>query len=247
MSGDGAPLPAGIEAVLFDLDGTLVDADAVWRGAIARTLAPCYERYPALRTLGSPEAIYDSVLWPLAAERGAAVGGEWDDEFMRHALREFLAEHAERDDGYADELLSQYARERARGTYQRYADAVPALETLLGRYRLGLITNGPGEHQRSRIEPLGLDRYFEAIAVSGELGVRKPDPAIFRHVLAALSVTAAASVYVGDSLEADVAGARAAGMAAVWLNRDGRAVAGDHEPDAEIATLAELPWLLGIE
>ena len=113
--------------------------------------------------------------------------------------------------------------------------------------QLGLITNGPSEHQRSRIEPLGLDRYFEAIAVSGELGVRKPDPAIFRHVLRALSVTPAAAVYVGDSLEADVAGAKAAGMAEVWLNRDGRAVSGDHEPDAEIATLAELPGLLGIE
>ena len=247
MSGDGGRLPGGIEAVLFDLDGTLVDSAAVWRRAMARTLARCYERYPVLRTLGSPEAVYDSVLSPLAARRGAEVGGEWDDEFLRHALRELLAEHARRDDAYADEVFSQYARERARGTYECYPHAVPALEALRGHWPLGLITNGPSEHQRSRIEPLGLDRYFEAIAVSGELGVRKPDPAIFRHVLRALSVTPAAAVYVGDSLEADVAGAKAAGMAAVWLNRDGRAVSGDHEPDAEIATLAELPGLLGIE
>jgi putative hydrolase of the HAD superfamily len=247
----GGALPAGLDTVLFDLDGTLVDSAAVWRAAMGATFATAFARYPQLRALGSSDEVYDRVLWPAAAERGAEVGGEWSDDFLYHAFRRLLAEHATADDAFAGELMAQYERERAEGAYELYPDVAAALDALIardtraGRLRLGLITNGPSENQRSRIAPLGLDRYFETIAVSGELGIRKPDPAIFEHVLHEMSVEPSTAVYIGDNLEADVGGAHAAGIAAVWINRTGAPP--DDAPDATITSLDELlPLLDGI-
>lgn len=223
-------LPDGIEVVIFDLDGTLVDSSAVWRDAMAETLALACERYPRLARLGDADVVYERVIWPAAAARGAEVGGEWDDELIHHAFRHLLAEHATPDDDFATELQTAYVAARAAGVYETYDDARRTLDAVAERFRLALITNGPSENQRSRIEPLGLDRYFEAIVVSGELGIRKPDPAIFAHMLRELDVAPAAAIYVGDNLEADIGGAHAAGMAAVWINRNGVT------PDAKGAT-----------
>lgn len=236
-------LPPDLDTVLFDLDGTLVDAAAVWRAAMQDTFDTAFERYPQLGALGTADEVYDRVLWSAAAERGAEVGGEWSDDFVHHAFRRLLAEHATADDAFAGELMARYVQQRSEGAYQLYPDAAPALDALAGRFRLGLITNGPSEDQRSRIGPLGLDRYFESIAVSGELGIRKPDPAIFEHILREMAVGASNTVYVGDSLEADVAGAHAAGVAAVWVNRTGATPDGA-TPDATITTLDELLPLL---
>ena len=237
-------LPAGIEAVLFDLDNTLVDTRAVWNGAMTRTLDGCFERYPELRALGTPETLYERVLWPFAAERGAEVGGEWDDAFLGHALRRLLAEHATRDDRYADGLLEQYQRERESGSYELFPGVAATLTALAARFRLALVTNGPGTNQRSRIEPLGLDAYFAVIAVSGELGVRKPDRAIFAHVLKQLDVRPSAAVHIGDDLDADVGGAKAAGLSAVWVNRNG--AEREHDADAVVTSLSQVPALLGV-
>lgn len=243
MSAAPGSLPDGIEAVIFDLDGTLVDPSTVWRAAMAETLALACRRYPQLAALGDADAVYQRIIWPAAAQRAAEAGGEWDDEFIHHAFRRLLAEHATPDDGFAAELQTAYVAARAAGVYETYDDARRTLDAVGQRFRVALITNGPSANQRSRIEPLGLDRYFEAIVVSGELGVRKPDRAIFRHMLDELKLSPAAAVYVGDNLEADIGGAHAAGLAAVWINRTG-ATAEGVTPDAEITTLDELLPLL---
>ncbi len=236
----------GIEAVLFDLDDTLVDTGSAWRTAFAGVLAGAYARYPQLRTLGGGEHVHDAVFQPLLRQELAADGGEWDREFLRRGFRRLLAEHVSRDDEFADGLFEAYLAAQPR-RMSLFPEVLPALEALGARYRLALVSNGLGPQQRSRIQPLGLDAHFPVIAVSGELGLRKPDPAIFRHVLRRLDVAAAAAVHVGDDLDADVGGAIAAGMAAIWVNRRGAAPHGDHAPDAEVATIAEVPALLGLD
>ncbi len=87
----------------------------------------------------------------------------------------------------------------------------------------------------------GLDRYLTGVITSAELGVAKPDPAIFRHALTLAGVPAGAAVHVGDRLDEDVAGARAAGIEPVLLRRDGSRAAGMHT----IADLGELVELVG--
>lgn len=239
-------LPPGIEAVIFDLDGTLVDTQAVWRRAFTEVLDVACERYPQLGELGSPKYLHDDVFQPIALTRQAELGGEWDDALLLEAFRRFLAQCAEPDEPLAVQMDALYAQKRVIG-FELFPETRSTLDALTERFQLAMITNGPGENQRSRLAPLGLDGYFESIAVSGEFGIRKPDPAIFNHVLEAIDVPAASAVYIGDSYTADVGGAKGSGLAAVWLNREGAAMpSGGAQPDATIATLDELLLLLGV-
>ena len=72
---------------------------------------------------------------------------------------------------------------------------------------------------------------------------RKPDPAIFQRALAVLRVSAQQAVLVGEDLQADIAGAQAVGMRAVWLQH-GPALTSAVRPNATIAELAQLPQAL---
>ena len=100
---------------------------------------------------------------------------------------------------------------------ERVLDQVAAIATL------GLVTNGIGEVQRARIARLELDRWFSAYVISGEVGVSKPDPAIFDLVFDELGgPDRSTTLMVGDSLTSDMAGGAAAGIDTAWFNPDGR-------------------------
>lgn len=120
-----------------------------------------------------------------------------------------------------------------------FDDTLAALEGLWGRYTLALITNG-----NTDLERLGLGRVFDLALSAQTCQVWKPDSQIFLLAARTLSIQPAHVVHVGDAQREDVAGAQAAGMRAVWINR--RAVPRDVwcEPDAEIRDLSELPPLL---
>lgn len=93
------------------------------------------------------------------------------------------------------------------------------------------------------LQRLGLRRYFTSSVVSAEAGFRKPHPSLFRQALSELGVQAYETVFVGDRLDADVAGAKAAGMLAVLTHqyRQEPVVGASPAPDAVIQRLAELP------
>lgn len=115
-----------------------------------------------------------------------------------------------------------------------FEDVVPALETLATRgFKLGVISNWD-ERLRELLRSLKLDRHFEAFAISCEVGSCKPSAAIFDHLAATLGVPAKAILHVGDSLELDVAGAKAAGFQALRIDR----TAGQLD---ELRSLTELP------
>jgi putative hydrolase of the HAD superfamily len=111
-----------------------------------------------------------------------------------------------------------------------------------GGLKLGLITNGNESIQGRKIERLGLGPYLDAIAISEMLGVHKPDPRIFDHVLNALGVSPSAAAFVGDHPEMDMAGARRSGLVAIW-KRDPAWPEPD-EVDWIIDDLSELPALV---
>jgi putative hydrolase of the HAD superfamily len=90
---------------------------------------------------------------------------------------------------------------------------------------VGVISNSEGRLAELLAE-LGWGDRFACIADSGRLGVEKPDPRIFAWTVDRLGVPAAAIVHVGDSLAADVAGARGAGLRAIWFGGHTRANAG---------------------
>ena len=102
-----------------------------------------------------------------------------------------------------------------------YPDAEPTLERLVGDgYALGLISNAPADTSRA-VRALGLTKYLGTIVISGVVGYTKPHPEIFRIALRETGVDASEAVHVGDLYEADVIGARNAGMEGILIDRDG--------------------------
>lgn len=100
---------------------------------------------------------------------------------------------------------------------QRFAFVLEALELLQGQdVPIGCVTNGRDFFQRNKIKALGLEPYLDVIVTSGAMAVKKPDPKLFHHALTALQADAADTVFVGDSLAADMQPAKALGMTTIW-------------------------------
>ena len=106
-----------------------------------------------------------------------------------------------------------------------------------------LLTNGPSDLQRLKLEQAGLADAFDTVVVSGEAGVGKPDPAVFALVLDQLGAAPDRTVMVGDSWERDVVGALAAGMTAVWI-ADGRPAPGTDPRVTVVDSVRDLDGLL---
>ena len=87
--------------------------------------------------------------------------------------------------------------------------------------KLGIITNGPSEHQWYKVKALGVERWInkDNIVVSGDYDINKPDVRIFESMQEKLQLPNDSLYYVGDSLENDIVGANNAGWKAIWINR----------------------------
>ena len=95
------------------------------------------------------------------------------------------------------------------------------------------MSNNLLDEQREKMRHCGLDAYVDALIVSEEAGVSKPDPAIFTIALDRLGAAAGDAVMIGDSWTADIEGALAAGVRAIWFNRFQRP-----RPRADVASFA---------
>jgi putative hydrolase of the HAD superfamily len=102
-----------------------------------------------------------------------------------------------------------------------FPHAHETLQYLQSKYTLHLISNGFRESQDVKISGTNLGIYFKHIIISEEVGVNKPDKAIFEHALNLAGTVKAESLMVGDSLEADVRGALDFGMDAIYFNPGG--------------------------
>jgi len=99
-------------------------------------------------------------------------------------------------------------------------DAIPVLKTLKQSKKIALISNFDyPPHVRSLLSDLGLTGYFESIVISGEIGIKKPDPRIFSFALKDTGLKPEEVAYVGDSQE-DVQGARAANIYPILIQRN---------------------------
>jgi HAD superfamily hydrolase (TIGR01549 family) len=137
----------------------------------------------------------------------------------------------------ADESLlhatSVAYRERYLATRRAVDGARELLAAIKPLARVAIVSNNLLEEQQQKIRLCGFDPYIDALVVSEETGMWKPDPAIFAIALERLGCDAADAVMVGDSWSADIEGARAAGIRAIWFN-PGSATSSD-------ATVREIP------
>lgn len=150
------------------------------------------------------------------------------------------------DDEEADAWIAAYAR-RYESAWKAFDDARPAIDALLAAsptLALGVVTNGEAEFQRAKLVAVGLERPLQAaIVASSEIGVAKPDPAIFHAACDRLGLDRTAVAYVGDRLETDALGAAHAGLLGVWLDRRKSGTVADLPT---ISSLRELEALLGL-
>src|ERR671937_1258782 len=142
----------------------------------------------------------------------------WAPSYRRTVWSSALQAHGMTDDGLVETLAERFATER-RARHPVFPDVVSALAELQEDYALGLVTNGASCLQREKLEASGLRRFFDVVVVSAEVGVGKPEAAIFRHALARLDAPPEDAAMVGDSLARDIDGAVAAGLSAIWINR----------------------------
>jgi putative hydrolase of the HAD superfamily len=124
-------------------------------------------------------------------------------------------------------------------------DAGIVLQSLHSRFRIGLISNAgvtPGRNLRRVLNGHGVLQYFRCTVFSDEVGYHKPHPTIFRKAVEELQVKASETLHVGDLLEADIIGAKAMGMKAVWFNVAERSYqkGTTFVPDYEIQALSQL-------
>jgi putative hydrolase of the HAD superfamily len=235
--------------VFFDVAGTLLRV----RGSVGEQYAALARRFgiaagadaldsgfgPAFRA-ASPMAFPGA-----SPEAVPALERDWWRRLVRGLFEDvgFLnPDDAGRFDDYFAALYAHFATAAA---WEVYADVRPLLRTLRERgCRTGVVTNFDG-----RIGPLlaevGLAPWFDSVTVASEVGVAKPDPAIFRHALALHGAEPGEAIHVGDSPAEDVAGAAAAGLLPVLVDRGNRH-AEVAAPGVRVTSLTEVACFLRI-
>ena len=225
-----------IQLITFDLDDTLWDtapviasAEVVLRDWLAAN-APVLGGVPVEHLFAIRERL-------VQAEPG-----------LKHrisALRRRVLFHALEEAGYSEKQATELANEgfevflHARHQVEVFPEVQPVLEVLRHSYSLGVVTNGNADVRR-----LGLADYFRFALCAEDLGVGKPDPALFKEALRLGQVQAGGAVHIGDHPGDDIAGAQQAGLRAVWFNPQGKAWTAERAPDAKIQRLSQLPELL---
>lgn len=167
---------------------------------------------------------------------------DWGPGFRRQSWMRALESLGVGDASLAAELDAMFERERAAAN-PWCPGGEEALKQLASMYRLGMVTNGIPDVQRTKIEHTGIEQYFDAIVISGELAIGKPQLEIYQHALDQLGASSAETIMVGDSFPRDVLGAQAFGMRAVWISM-GRQQPDGGDPWMTVESLAELPDLL---
>ena len=116
------------------------------------------------------------------------------------------------------------------------------MSKLHGKYKLGIVSNfAIPECVLKLLKADGLDGLFDAIVVSGAVNKRKPSPEIFKGALKILGVSASETVFVGDTIDADVEGPKAVGMKVIYIERREQKKSEKFCPDQTIKSLSELP------
>lgn len=224
------PGPSPIEAVLFDAYGTLIALD----DPVARLRAALADR----GEVRSPQQVSTAFAQEVRFYREHQDAG--DTVANLAALRRRCARVFR--DAVGSDLPVDDVHDVLMGSlrYRVFPDVVPTLDVLAARgIRLAVVSNWDASLPQI-LTDLDLADRFAAIVVSAVVGARKPDPRIFVEAVSALGCPPDSALHVGNQKEEDLTGARAAGLSAVLIDRDGS----NHESGDTIRSLEDLPTLV---
>jgi putative hydrolase of the HAD superfamily len=229
-----SPIVPSPRLVLFDLDDTLCDYAGARIVRLQKAFSLALESQDSTISIDLDELIAESLaIHPHGVDH-------FEDLLRRHSIV----------DKRAAEIAKTWYRQNRFYCLSLFADAIETLDAvrrLLPHRTIGMITNGPTDVQRAKIDMFGLESMVDFILISEEFGVGKPDPSIFAEALRLGGAGNREAVYIGDSPEYDIAGARAAGIRSIWVNRMGKSwIAEHHPPDYEASDLADVRALLGV-
>ena len=201
--------------VLFDLDDTLFDH----RHANVFALTRLRELHPSFQRV-DPETLERHYMGLLDQIFPRVLSGEITIQESRRLRFHRLLEEYGGSEAAADatSVAAEYIQ-HYRDNWRPVPGALELLDALRSHVRIGIITSGIISEQSDKIRFCDFGPRLDAVVISEEAGLSKPDPAIFRLALARLDSTAQEAVMVGNSWEDDIVGARDAGLAALWLNR----------------------------
>ncbi|MCQ6562921.1 HAD family hydrolase [Paenibacillus mendelii] len=228
------------KAILFDLDNTLLDYTSSELDAMHRAIA----QHRLLELGGFEWETFRSVFapinwtyWSERVERQIHIS-----QVLHFSFRDTLAQLGF-DPSLSDPLAKTYWHLFC-NTCHVMEGAHHVLLTLHGRYPLGIISNGIGEAQRARLKTGGMDHYFDHLFISDEMGLWKPDRAIFDSAVHAFGLDHSEVLFVGDSLQDDYIGAERSGIDFCYYNPVGLPIGELHQPKFAIQSLSELTMML---
>ncbi|ANU09154.1 HAD-superfamily hydrolase [Planococcus antarcticus DSM 14505] len=211
-----------IKAIIFDLDGTLLDRDS----SLFSFVDDQYNRL-ARHVQHIPKDLFIKRFIELDAK-----GYVWKDRVYQQLIKELGIRGIEWQTMLADYVAN------FKNHCLPFPDLTVMLENLSQQsFRLGMITNGRGQFQLDSILALEIKDYFEEILISEWEGMAKPDAAIFHKALASLGVSASEAIYIGDHPKNDIQAAKLIGMKTIW-KKDGHWSCLD--ADGEIDGLKEI-------
>lgn len=217
------------QVLFFDLDHTLVDTRRQYDLGLALTLQEMYgEQAPA--DFQVHFMAHHNRLWSLYDKRTLTMEELRRQRFLL-AWKDFGVEKSVEE---ADMFHAVYDRTFDETLFV-YEGTLSMIEKLAEGHRLGIITNGSPDLQARKLQATGLHRFFadDTVIVSADIGMAKPHPSVYAAAFKALRVRPQDALMIGDNLEADVRGARACGMDALWYVPDGsmmrEATQGPHE------------------
>ncbi len=241
-----------LKGVIFDLGNTLLHFNGDW-DEVAEELYS--ELYRSLITKG-----FDLDEAEFIALFHTRIQAYFEDRGRRHIelTTAYVLQNTLADLGYNQitreelkrALAEMYAVSQRR--WQLEDDALVTMNTLLeAGYRMGMISNaGNDEDVQTLVDKAGIRPYFDFILTSAAERYRKPDQRIFQRVFDYWNFSPGEIVMVGDTLEADILGANNTGMVSVWITRRVKTahnsdIRATIKPDYRIASLAELPMIIG--
>jgi HAD superfamily hydrolase (TIGR01509 family) len=231
-------MTTNIKAILFDVDDTIFDRGGAQRKALRLIVREFHDIFAGIDKQTIVDAFLESDR--LAMEKFYA-GGSFEETRAARG-KEFLKLLGLSED-FADKITEMYVK-----SYPTIDAPVKGAKSVIiklaGRFQLGVVSDGFPDTQYRKLRTLGIEDLVDCIVLAGEIGIRKPDPGIFWKAAELLARKPEECLYVGDFYEADVLGAKKAGMQACWFNPDGLRPSTEVKPDFEISELDEILEIL---